>query len=199
MTAPARQLAAPPSDTGTDKAPPRPEPEGNAAASAAAAFAATPAAEQMGQHTAASFSFERRLLLRQQANFVEREAQEKGESGAPRAFSSLLPSDTRDADERFTRSRKRYRCLQGRREESFDSAVAEASDESTTERDSSVLLLGPPQAEDEPQQKRPCALGACKEHAGRVCDGVFLSRLADPVEARRPKLSERSSGADASH
>ncbi|KAL8450569.1 hypothetical protein Emed_002441 [Eimeria media] len=162
---------------------------------------AAAAGKQTGQASAASSSFESGLLPRQQANCVEREADEQEEKrgASPPPFCALPSSESRDTHEGSSRSRKRFRCLGARREESFDSAVAEASDESTTERDKSVLLVAPLQAEEEPQQKRPCTLVACKAHAGRVCDGVFFTRLADAVEARRSKVSESSSGADATH
>ncbi|KAL8455370.1 hypothetical protein Emag_000754 [Eimeria magna] len=196
MAAPAQQLAVPPRDTRTDKAPLLPGQKDNAAASAAAAFAAAAAGKQTGNASAASFSFESGLLPCQQANCVEREVDERGGRRASPSFNAIPSSNTRDTNEGPSRSRKRFRCLGTRREESFDSAVAEASDESATERDKSVSIVGPSQAEEEPQQKRPCTLVARKVHAGRVCDAVFFTHLADAVEARR---SERSSGADATY
>ncbi|KAL8430224.1 hypothetical protein ACSSS7_006054 [Eimeria intestinalis] len=202
MTAPAQQqLAVPPRDRRTDEVPPLPAPEEITAGSAGAVFAAAEAEEHTGQDSGVSSSTEsKRVLLREEASSVERGEDEEEDSEASSASRSLSPIPRRDSNGNiYFRRRKRFRCLSESRDPSLDSAIAEASDESTTERDQSVLVVGPTEAEEEPQQKRPCTLGACKAHASRVCDGDFFARLADALEARKSKLSQTSSGADATH
>ncbi|KAL8436246.1 hypothetical protein Efla_003776 [Eimeria flavescens] len=178
-----------------------------AAAKAAAAAAAVAATAARNLHALKTWGLQSLSLGDTPVPQVDGRRQAEPQSskrarGRPAPLMPSLLQVIRRSEGLFSVRDKRQKRIQLRRRqesESGNSEAAEASEESTTERDKAVLLQQRPPSplpREQPAHKRRCRFGALGLHATEPehSDSVFFALLAEALSARRARLPAASRG-----